>query len=110
FTGDGAGLKSQFYLIWRGAQMGAIMSPGAGSSVRVYVKLDNLWLHSGNGGPDVRWDDQDRSYVQVDEGRLYMLAHDTHRDRFHELSIFPGGPGAALYGFEFADQCEAALK
>ncbi|MBI3299777.1 MAG: hypothetical protein HYZ75_16545 [Elusimicrobia bacterium] len=106
YKGTGTALD-QLYLIWRGAEAAAILSPGgSGRSVKVFVKLDNLWLHAGNAGPDVRWDDTDRSYVLVDEGRLYGLSKDTNKDRLHEMSLFPDGPGAAVHGFAFSDHCE----
>lgn len=106
YKGSGQALD-QLYLIWRGAEMGAVLSPGSGKPVRVFVKQDNLWLHAGNAGSDVRWDDSDRSFVLVDEGRLYDVAKELHKDRLHELALFPEGPGAAVHGFEFSDHCEA---
>ncbi|TPW20903.1 MAG: thioredoxin, partial [Elusimicrobia bacterium] len=108
YAGTGAGLKDQFYLIWRGSEAGAVLSGGgSGSPVKVFLKMDNLWLHGGNAGPDVRWDDEDRSYVLVDEGRLYMLAKDDTRERMHEMTLHPSAAGAAVHAFEFSDFCEA---
>lgn len=107
YTGRGEGLKDELFLIWRGAETGAVMSRLSAEPTPVFVKLDNLWLHGGNAGPDVRWDDSDRSYVLVDEGRLYQLAHDPNRDRMHELSVFPGGARVAVHAMEFSDHCEA---
>ncbi len=107
FTGRGDGVKDELYLIWRGAEAGAVLSRLSTEPTSVFVKLDNLWLHGGNAGPDVKWDDSDRSYVLVDGGRLYQLAHDPNRDRMHELSLLPGGPRVAAHAFEFSDHCEA---
>lgn len=108
YAGTGAGLKDNVYLIWRGSEAGAILSPGgSGAPVKVFIKMDNLWLHGGNAGPDVRWDDEDRSYVLVDEGRLYLVAKDDTRERMHEMTFHPSAAGASLHGFEFSDFCEA---
>lgn len=108
YAGTGASLKDQLYLIWRGSEAGVVLSPGGkGSGARVYIKMDNLWLHGGNAGPDVQWDDEDRSYVSVEEGRLYMVAKDDTRERMHEMTLHPSAAGVAIHGFEFSDFCEA---
>lgn len=108
YAGSGSSLKDQVYLIWRGSEAGAVLSPGGSrKETRVYLKMDNLWLHGGNAGPDVEWDDEDRSFVRVEHGRLYMLAVDETRERLHELTLHPEAAGASLHGFAFSDFCEA---
>lgn len=109
YTGSGKTLD-QLYLIFRGGEMGGVLSPGGGRQVRFFIKVDNLWLHGGNAGTDVLWDDSDRSYVLVDEGRLYSLVRDPNKERMHEVSLFPDGPGASVHGFEFSDFCESLTE
>lgn len=109
YTGTGKALD-QLYLIYRGGEAGAVLSPGGGRQVRVFIKVDNLWLHGGNAGTDVLWDDSDRSYVLVDEGRLYSIIRDPNKDSMHEVSLFPDGPGASVHGFEFSDFCESQTE
>ncbi|MBI5597214.1 MAG: redoxin domain-containing protein [Elusimicrobia bacterium] len=109
YTGTGKSLD-QLYLIFRGGEAGAVLSPGGGRQVRVFIKVDNLWLHGGNAGTDVLWDDSDRSYVLVDEGRLYSIIRDPNKESMHEVSLFPDGPGASVHGFEFSDFCEAQTE
>lgn len=105
-----APMRDQLYLIWRGAEAGAVLSPGSGKPVKIFIKQDNLWLHAGNAGSDVRWDDTDQSFVLVDEGRLYDMAKDPNKDRLHEMSLYPEGPGATVHGFEFSDHCEQPVE
>jgi hypothetical protein len=84
----------------------AVLAPPAGKKTRFFVKLDDQWLYEGSAGRDVRFDDDGRSFVEVDSTRLYDLARDSG-DRPHELDLIPGRAGGGVYGFEFADACIA---
>ena len=101
--GDNADHSSAMQLIYRGSQGFAVLAPQKGSAV-FYVRQDDLWLHSGNAGSDIRFDDDGRSFIEADGARLYHLTQNPN-DSMHELSLIPLKPGAAVYGFSFSDRC-----
>lgn len=82
----------------------AVLAPAGGKPTRFFVKMDDQWLYEGIAGKDIRYDDDGRSYVQVDALRLYDLARDSG-DKPHELYILPEKKGGGVYGFSFANSC-----
>lgn len=105
FKGDRKRLNSRLQVIYHGAEALPIMARMGPRPARVYVKQDGLWLHSGNANTDVKWDDDDRSYVLVDHPRLYYLTRNRKR-RMYELTLFPDEAGVVFSGFEFSDRCQ----
>lgn len=98
-----AGRSALIRLIYRGAQAFALLGP-AGEPTRFFVRQDDLWLHAGNAGKDVEFDEDGRSYVTAKEPRLYELAKNPN-DSMRSLTVAPAKSGAAVYGFQFSDQC-----
>lgn len=94
-------------VVYQGAQALGFLAPAAGTTTRFFVKQDDLWLHEGNAGADVRFDEDGRSFVPVDSPRLYDLARDPSVSA-HELYLFPDKRGASVRGFSFADACVVA--
>ena len=93
-------------VVYEAAQALAALAPTAGKKTRFLVELDDQWLYEGSAGRDVRFDDDGRSYVEVDAPRLYDLVRDSG-EKAHELVLMPGRAGGGVYGFEFADACIA---
>lgn len=90
-------------VIYRGTQGFAVAS--APSESKFFVRQDDLWLHLGNAGKDVQFDDDGRSFVVVGGApRLYRLAQNAD-DTPHELTLIPLRKGSMVYGFSFSDQC-----
>jgi hypothetical protein len=90
-------------LVYRGIQAFSVLAPG-GRSTAFYVRQDAFWLHPGDAGRDVEFDDDGRSFVEVTTPRLYDLVRNAD-DSIHELRLLPVDPGARVYGFSFADRC-----
>lgn len=91
-------------VVYHAAQALAVLSPGDAGRTRFFVKQDDLWLHDGNKGRDVQFDDDGRSYVMLDSPRLYDLTRDSFHTP-HELILIPDQKGAAVHGFSFSDAC-----
>lgn len=91
-------------VVYQGAQALGFLAPAAGTTTRFFIKQDDLWLHEGNAGADVKFDEDGRSYVPVDAARLYDLARDPSVST-HELYLYPDKRGASARGFSFADAC-----
>jgi hypothetical protein len=99
------GLDAFLRVVYRGSQAFAVIGPPApGQAARFFIKQDDLWLHPGNAGTAVEFDDDGRSYVTVSESGLYDLAQNTI-DVFHTLTLYPQKEGSAIYSFSFADRC-----
>lgn len=96
-------LESVVRVVYRGAQAFAVLGV-PGRKMSYFLKQDDLWLHAGNAGPDVQFDDDGRSFVVVDEPGLYQLTNNPN-DNFHTLAVAPSKPGGAVYAFTFADRC-----
>ena len=98
-------LGDRLQVLYEGGEALAVLTRLASRPVRLYVKQDNLWLHSGNANADIQWDAQERSYVQVDLPRLYYLTRNK-KEGAHELNLLPAGKGVGVSGFEFPDLCQ----
>ncbi len=98
--------KDMIRLIYRGAESAAVISHFGDKPARVYIKQDNLWLHGANANVDVKWDDEDRSYVLIDRPKLFFLTKNKKKDRMHELFLYPMSDGISVSAFEFSDHCE----
>lgn len=102
---DNPALNAFSRIIYRGAAGYALLGK-TGKPARIFVKQDDFWLHAGNAGPDVEWDDQDRSFVRVRESRVYSLVRNAEDD-MHELTILPEQEDSRAFGFEFSNFCQA---
>ncbi|PCI40383.1 MAG: hypothetical protein COB53_01260 [Elusimicrobia bacterium] len=98
--------KDRIRLIYEGAESAAVISHFGEKAAKVYIKQDNLWLHGANANTDVKWDEEDRSYVLIDRPKLYFLTKNKKKDRMHELFLYPMAEGVSLAAFEFSDHCE----
>jgi hypothetical protein len=91
-------------VVFQASQALAVLAPPPGGRSRFFVKRDDEWLHEGDAGRDVRFDDDGRSYVDVAAPRLYDLVRDD-AGQPHELFVLPEQRGSGVYGFTFADSC-----
>lgn len=91
-------------IVYRAAQALAVMSPPETGRTRVFVKQNDLWLHEGNKGRDIQFDDDGRSFVVLDSPRLYDLTRDSIFTA-HELFLMPEQRGATVHGLSFSDAC-----
>lgn len=91
-------------VVYKAAQLLAVLAPSEQGPTKFFVKQDDLWLHEGNKGRDVKLDDDGRSYVVLDGTRLYDLTRDSIYTP-HELFLIPDRKGATVHGFSFSDAC-----
>lgn len=100
-----ADLSAYVRVIYRGSGIYATLTPGAGKGrTRFLVRQDGLFLHSGNAGADILFDEDGRSYLETDGARLYHLARNPN-DQPHELKLLPSRPGSIIHSFGFSDRC-----
>ena len=91
-------------IVYHAAQALAVMSPAETGRTRVFVKQDDLWLHEGNKGRDIQFDDDGRSFVVLDTPRLYDLTRESIHTP-HELFLIPDRQGTTIHGLSFSDAC-----
>ncbi|MDD5629948.1 MAG: hypothetical protein PHU21_12845, partial [Elusimicrobia bacterium] len=91
-------------LVYRGSRSFAVLGPPAGRPGSFFVRQDQMWLHPGNAGKDILFDDDGRSYLTPREPGLFNLTQNPD-DALHVLSVIPEQPGSAVYGFSFSDRC-----
>ncbi len=90
--------------VYRGAQGFAVLGPAIGKTSRILVRQDTLWLTPLNAGPDVEFDDDGHSYVDVKRPGFYSLTKNVNDD-LHLLSFAPARAGAAVFALSTADRC-----
>jgi hypothetical protein len=91
-------------LVYRGSHAFAVLSPPAAQAGVFLVRQDRMWLHPGNAGKDIQFDEDGRSYVTCREPGLFNLTQNPD-DALHELTLGPELPGSSVYGFSFSDRC-----
>jgi len=62
---DNRGQEAFVRVVYTGSQAMAVLAPPPGPkpTARFFVKQDDLWLHEGNAGKDIRFDDDGRSFI-----------------------------------------------
>jgi thiol-disulfide isomerase/thioredoxin len=98
--------ESNGYLALRyhAIQVVSVLKPEDGGSIRVDVTQDGQPVAKSDAGKDLRYDDQGRSFVQVNASRAYDLIMNA-RFGEHNLRVSPQGHGLGIYDFAF-ESCE----
>ena len=71
-----------------------------GQPFNVYVELDGRWLHPGEAGAHIQWDDEGRSYIRVTENDLYRLIFLPEWSE-HELKLRSDSDQFRIFAFTF---------
>lgn len=92
-------------LTYRGAEIFAVMqAPEGARPSRVYVEQDGKPLEKARAHADVKFDEQGRSYIEVDEPRMYYVAKNPD-GKLHEIRFLPVRAGLGVYSFTFGNRC-----
>jgi thiol-disulfide isomerase/thioredoxin len=99
-----AGLKDYVALRYHALECNAVIKPEGGVPLRVVITQDGKPLARADAGADIRYDEQNRSYIFVDAPRMYRL---TKNAKFgtYELRLASTSPDFGLYSFTFTS-CE----
>ena len=98
-NGD-SGREGHLLARYQGLDVQAVLEPEGEKKAEITVRQDNEFL-SANRGEDVQLDRLGRSYVVVDEPRLYNLVRNREYGE-HLIRLSGCGHRFALYGFAFA--------
>ncbi len=96
--------KDYIGIAYRGAEVYVVMNLKKGATARVYVTRDGKPVPGARRGVDVQADPRGRTYIDVQEGRMYyaIQGEDTGS---HELRLSPTEPGVAISSFTFGNRC-----
>jgi thiol-disulfide isomerase/thioredoxin len=83
----------------------AVLKPERGKPVRLEVEQDGKPVAREDKGDDIRYDAAGKSYVLVDQPRMYSLARNAKFGQ-RTLKLLPADEGLGLYSFTFIS-CEA---
>lgn len=98
--------KSSDYVAIRyhALEVNTVAQPERGRPIRMYVHHDDKPVAQQDKGEDIRYDEQGRSYVLVDRGRMYSLIRNAKFAQ-RNLRLAVQEPGLGIYSFTFSS-CE----
>ncbi len=91
-------------LRYRATEVNVVMKPEDIYWLRAFVKQDGAWLRREIAGEDIKYDDQERSYVEVRSPRMYNLIGRQPYGSY-ELELIVQSRGLSAYSFSFGT-CE----
>jgi hypothetical protein len=83
----------------------AVLKPERGKPIRLYVEHDGKPVVRDDKADDIRYDADGKSYVLVDQPRMYHLIKNAKFGQ-RELKLLTADEGLGLYAFTFVS-CEA---
>lgn len=93
-------------LKYRAVELNVVMKPESVYWMQVFVKQDDQWLPRNGAGEDIQFDEEGRSFVHVDEARMYNLVANQPYGAY-EVRLYVKGKGLSVYSFSFGT-CEVA--
>jgi thiol-disulfide isomerase/thioredoxin len=89
-------------------EVNSVMKPEGGKPLTVIVTQNGAPVRPGDKGTDIRYDGQGRSYVLVNEPRMYQLIRNGAFGTY-DLKLACAGEGLGVYSFTFVS-CETAPR
>lgn len=85
-------------------EVNSVIKPEWGVPVRIYVQHDGKPVSKADKGTDIRYDEKGRSYLLVDEPRMYNIIKNAKFAQ-RTLKLSTAEPGMGIYSFTFVS-CE----
>ena len=92
--------KDYIAIRYHALQVNAVLKPEAGTPIRVWVYHDGDRMKKEDAGADIKFDSLGRSYIIVDEPRMYNIVKNAKFAQ-RELKLAVADPGLGLYAFTF---------
>lgn len=103
-TRDVEAMSDFVAVLYRAVEVNVVMKPEDVYWKEVFVKQDGEWLREEIAGEDIKYDDEGRSYVEVDAARMYnLIAKQPYGS--YDLRLYTQGKGLSVYSFSFGT-CE----
>lgn len=94
------GAEGYLIVAYQAKDVNAVIKPEGEKNFQVFVHQDGAYLTAMNKGEDVTIDDQGRSYILVNDAKLFSLIRDTEFGE-HTLKLSTRSNGFALYALAF---------
>ena len=96
----GSETESSVAIRYMSKEVNLVMNPLLGSTCRAYLTQNGAPVAKDDATDDVKFEDDGRSYVEVDKPRMYKLI-DNREIGTHDLTLSTTSPGLRLYAFTF---------
>ncbi|MFQ5950697.1 MAG: hypothetical protein ACE5KH_01270, partial [Candidatus Geothermarchaeales archaeon] len=94
--------EAYFVVRFYARNVNVVMGPGFGGAYEVTVYLDGEFIPAAYAGKDVRYDEDGRSYIYVEETpRLYSLLNTNVPLDSHEVKVSSSSEEFAFWSFTF---------
>lgn len=89
-------------------EVNSVIHPEDGKPAKVWVEHDGRPVAKADAGQDIRYDEQGRSFITVNEGRMYYLIKNAKFGQ-RTLKLAPANTGVGIYSYTFVS-CETRRK
>jgi thiol-disulfide isomerase/thioredoxin len=100
FDGD-PGDQGRASLLYEAVEVNSVMNAEGVGASRVFAMQDRKPLAKETAGLDIRFDHEGKSYVLVDDSRMFNIVCNQEFGE-HELALTTCSPGLEIYSFSFA--------
>ncbi len=100
-------LEDYFVFIFRARSVNVVLNPPRDEPFDVYIEIDGRPLTSEEAGPDIVFDDEQRSFIRVSEPRHYEIVQLPAFGQ-HELKLLSNSANFAIFAFTFGSYLEGA--
>jgi len=97
---ESEGREGHLTIQYQAKEVNAVLTPEGEKSFQVFIRQDNAYLDETNRGEDIRIDEQGRSFLVVEQGRMYNLVRNKEYGE-HRLKVSTRSNGFALYSISF---------
>jgi hypothetical protein len=97
---ESEGREGRLIIPYKAKEVCAVISPEGESKFQIFVRQNDKYLTEQTKGDDVLIDDDGRSYVLVNEPRLYHIVNNLEYNE-HKLTFSSRSNGFALYSISF---------
>ena len=87
--------------------MNVVISPPEPEAFEVYIEIDGRPLTPEQAGPDIEFDDEQRSFIRVSESRHYEIVQ-LPAFAQHELKLRSNSDNFAIFALTFGSYLEGA--
>ena len=93
--------EGRLVLTYQAQEANIVVKPEGESNFQVFVKQDDAYLTNDSTGEDIRIDGEGRSFLLINEPRLYNIVRNREFGE-HKLTLVSRSNGFALYALSFA--------
>lgn len=101
YSGEGKGSLS---LRYTAAEVNLVIKPEGENGFKVFITQDGEPLSDKNKGDDVLYDSEGKSYLMIDEPRMYRLLKNNNFGTY-DLELISESKGFSAYAFTFVTAC-----